>query len=129
MGSVRFDGIVCVLWLLCSAVDNQMKWYDDTNVQYSNWRNGRPDIEGDFMAGLNPDGVWELITYRPYFADFQQRSIVACKLDNGQWALLLCKLVFLILTVYLFCKHFIFQHLQHQLNIFFTFTYLFAPPL
>uniref|UniRef100_A0A8C9U264 Lymphocyte antigen 75 n=1 Tax=Scleropages formosus TaxID=113540 RepID=A0A8C9U264_SCLFO len=61
---------------------NRMKWYDGTNVQYSNWRDGRPSVTKSFMAGLGLDGVWEIFADENFFSPFQQRSIVACKIDN-----------------------------------------------
>ncbi|KAL2087575.1 hypothetical protein ACEWY4_016403 [Coilia grayii] len=60
----------------------QLKWHDDTYVQYSNWKNGRPEMEGEFLAGLGLDGRWDLFTNQLYFQPFKQNSVVACKIEN-----------------------------------------------
>ncbi|XP_077374853.1 lymphocyte antigen 75 isoform X2 [Festucalex cinctus] len=78
-----FQNLVQYVWLgLFKNDSNQLKWYDGTNVQYSNWRNGRPEVDDDFMAGLNLQGKWDLVTKSELFAEFRQRAIVTCKLDN-----------------------------------------------
>ncbi|KAJ8282372.1 hypothetical protein COCON_G00048910 [Conger conger] len=60
---------------------NQLKWYDGTNVQYSNWNEGRPNVTEKFMAGLSSSGSWKLFTTKHSFDRIKQVSVVACKID------------------------------------------------
>ncbi|XP_046886441.1 lymphocyte antigen 75 [Hypomesus transpacificus] len=83
-----FSNLVQFVWLglFADHADQQMKWYDGTNVQFSKWREGRPEVQTDFLAALNTDGEWEVFTNTRLFNPLKQRSIVACKLDNASKA-------------------------------------------
>uniref|UniRef100_A0A8B9J9R7 Lymphocyte antigen 75 n=1 Tax=Astyanax mexicanus TaxID=7994 RepID=A0A8B9J9R7_ASTMX len=76
-----YADLASFVWLgIYKANGSQLKWYDDTNVQYSNWKNGRPDVPPLFMAGLNMNGEWDLID--SYFSSFKQNAIVVCKIER-----------------------------------------------
>ncbi|XP_069838881.1 lymphocyte antigen 75 isoform X2 [Dendropsophus ebraccatus] len=73
------------LGLLYESSANGFRWHDETFVQYSNWREGRPNVTNDsFYAAMRLDGFWDIY---PNPRDFQllylqQHSIVACKIEK-----------------------------------------------
>ncbi|XP_043107956.1 lymphocyte antigen 75 isoform X2 [Puntigrus tetrazona] len=80
-----FKNLVMFVWLGMNnnKTDEQLKWLDGSNVQFSNWKYGlRPNITESFMVGLNLIGEWEIITNQRLFNAFKQRSIVVCKIEN-----------------------------------------------
>ncbi|RXN10749.1 lymphocyte antigen 75-like protein [Labeo rohita] len=80
-----FKNLVMFVWLGMSKnkTDEQLKWLDGSNVQFSNWKYGqRPNVTEPFMVGLNINGEWEIITNPRYFKTIKQRSIVMCKIEN-----------------------------------------------
>uniref|UniRef100_A0A671XS10 Lymphocyte antigen 75 n=1 Tax=Sparus aurata TaxID=8175 RepID=A0A671XS10_SPAAU len=89
---IPFKNLVKFVWLgmFKDKNDNQLKWYDGTNVQYSNWALGRPDVDGPFMAGLTIDQDWILISNRNLFPEFKQRSIVITRKLSWYQALKEC---------------------------------------
>uniref|UniRef100_A0A672SJR1 Lymphocyte antigen 75 n=1 Tax=Sinocyclocheilus grahami TaxID=75366 RepID=A0A672SJR1_SINGR len=84
-----FKNLVMFVWLGMNKnkTDEQLKWLDGSNVQFSNWKSGqRPNITEPFMVGLNLNGEWEIITNQRFFNTFRQQSIVVCKNENGKAA-------------------------------------------
>ncbi|XP_016381640.1 lymphocyte antigen 75-like [Sinocyclocheilus rhinocerous] len=80
-----FKNLVMFVWLGMNKnkTDEQLKWLDGSNVQFSNWKSGqRPNITEPFMVGLNLNGEWEMITNQRFFNSFRQQSIVVCKNEN-----------------------------------------------
>uniref|UniRef100_A0A672L463 Lymphocyte antigen 75-like n=1 Tax=Sinocyclocheilus grahami TaxID=75366 RepID=A0A672L463_SINGR len=80
-----FKNLVRFVWLGMNKnkTDEQLKWLDGSNVQFSNWKYGlRPNLTESFIVGLNLIGEWEMITNQRLFNAFKQRSIVVCKIEN-----------------------------------------------
>ncbi|XP_058256916.1 lymphocyte antigen 75 isoform X1 [Hemibagrus wyckioides] len=79
-----FKDLASFVWLgmYRDKKDGKLKWYDDTYIQYSNWRKGRPTATEPFMAGLSLTGEWYLFEQGMLFKHFKQRAIVVCKIEN-----------------------------------------------
>ncbi|XP_051531593.1 lymphocyte antigen 75-like isoform X3 [Myxocyprinus asiaticus] len=80
-----FKDLTMFVWLGMSRnrTDEQLKWLDGSNVQYSKWKyGGRPNITEPFMVGLNLNGEWEVITNPRLFTAVKQQSIVVCKIER-----------------------------------------------
>ncbi|XP_060735001.1 lymphocyte antigen 75 [Tachysurus vachellii] len=79
-----FKDLASFVWLgmYRDKKEGKLKWYDDTNIQYSNWKKGRPTATNPFMAGLSLSGEWYLFEQEILFKHFKQRTIVVCKIEN-----------------------------------------------
>ncbi|XP_075036883.1 lymphocyte antigen 75 [Mixophyes fleayi] len=72
------------LGMIHDGNEKQLRWHDETFVQYSNWRGGRPTVTNNsFYAAMKLDGFWDIY---PNPKDFElgllkQHSIVACKIE------------------------------------------------
>ncbi|XP_028662246.2 lymphocyte antigen 75 [Erpetoichthys calabaricus] len=79
-----YESLASWIWLgiYNDSADNRLKWYDGTNVHFSNWRNGRPEEKEIFLAGIHADGLWDIIGYTAS-RYFHSHSIVACKIERG----------------------------------------------
>ncbi|KAM4023825.1 lymphocyte antigen 75 [Anomaloglossus baeobatrachus] len=74
------------LGLLYDSSANGLRWHDQTFVQYSNWREGRPNVTNDsFYAAMRIDGFWDIYSNPSDFQllFLQQHSLVACKIEKG----------------------------------------------
>ncbi|KAJ6660826.1 hypothetical protein lerEdw1_017452 [Lerista edwardsae] len=72
------------LGLMYEPADNLLKWYDETQLTYNNWRLGRPSVKtNNIIAGVNLDGFWDIDTqgYSRYSHIDRHRSILACKIE------------------------------------------------
>ncbi|XP_053490898.1 lymphocyte antigen 75 [Ictalurus furcatus] len=80
-----FKDLASFVWLgmYRDKKGGKLKWYDDTYVQYSNWKSGRPTATEHFMAGLSLSGEWYLFEQESLFKHFKQRTIVVCKIENN----------------------------------------------
>lgn len=85
MGYYNSNMTLITNWLyFCFFLAGALKWYDGTYIQYSNWKKGRPTATESFMAGLGLTGEWILLEQEMLFKHFKQRTIVVCKIENGE---------------------------------------------
>ncbi|XP_056590497.1 LOW QUALITY PROTEIN: lymphocyte antigen 75 [Triplophysa dalaica] len=80
-----FKSMAMFVWLGMkrNKPDEQLKWLDGTNVQYSRWKSGeRPNITQPFMVGLNLNGEWVPVTNSNLFMALKQHCIVVCKIEK-----------------------------------------------
>ncbi|XP_063789734.1 lymphocyte antigen 75 isoform X2 [Pseudophryne corroboree] len=74
------------LGIIYDGNEKQLRWHDESFVQYSNWRAGRPPLTNNsFYAGMKLDGFWDIFINPKSFdqAFVTQHSIVACKIEMG----------------------------------------------
>ncbi|KAM8933524.1 lymphocyte antigen 75-like [Pelodytes ibericus] len=81
-----FRDLVEMVWLGMDydVTGKRLRWHDQTFVQFSNWRSGRPNVTGNhFYSAMSIDGFWEFYTNPPNndLLHLLQQSIVACKIE------------------------------------------------